>query len=349
MGLYKSKNAKAKKALFEYLKAKDFHKLEEQIEKKQVNPYQSGGEIYASIAAISALGLSGDKSYIPLLESLQGVHLLQLEGGYPVESALAYLGSVDSLTNIPPDAGEEKIDRASGTVMKIRDPNKVPQLMATARNPKIADSIRDSALIAIGDIGKSNPLGVADFLIKFFSDSSYSRGLRIEAAISAGKTKDPSVEKPLLAYAQDPNSDIRQYAFQGLNFYMPEKYLDRCFDIIMDKNEDLEFRKNIEGIMTISVLREKDRRARIYECLNAVDKDGRPIDKIRIGMWRNINELYGEEPPVTLTTRHTNVTGTIRYKIQLRIMGSHLLYEEEKKKIEEELERIVSVYDENAN
>jgi HEAT repeat protein len=164
MGLYRINNPKATKELSNFLKGKNFKKLQTMADEKSRKDFtQISGEIYASIAAISALGLSGDKSYIPLLESLQGVRILQMEGGSPVEGALAYLGAVDSLTNIPPDAEPEKIDRASGTVMNIRDPNRVPQLMATARNPKIAHSIRHSALMAIGEIGKSNPPGTSDF------------------------------------------------------------------------------------------------------------------------------------------------------------------------------------------
>jgi HEAT repeat protein len=345
MGLYRINNPKATKELANYLKGKNFKKLQSMADEKGRKDFtQISGEVYASIAAISALGLSGDKSYIPLLESLQGFSILQLEGGSPVDGALAYLGVVDSLANIPPDAEEAKIERASGTVMKIRDPNRVPQLMATVRNPKIADQIRDSALVALGEIGKSNPPGVADFLIKIFSDSSYSQGLRLEAAVSAGKTKDPAVEKPLLNYAQDPNSDIRQYAYEGLNFYMPEKYLDRCFDIIMDKNENLEFRKNIEAILQLTVLKAIDRRAKLFECLNVVDKDGRPINKIRIGIWRTINELYGEEAPITLGPNSKDSISTLKGLLEHSLVRQRFTsIEERDKKVNDKLSKILTV------
>jgi HEAT repeat protein len=355
MGLYRSKNSKATKILSEYLKAKDFHKLDEQIEKRVVDPYKSDGELYASFAAISALGLSGDKSYIPLLESLQGVPLLELEGGYPVESALAGLGAVDSLTNIPQSADKKKINRAASTVRKIRDPNRIPTLIVAAQNPKIADSIKNAAVAAIGEIGQNNPPEAAALLINITRDPNYNRSSRINAAIAVGKTKDPSAEKSLLAYAQDPNSDIRQYAFIGLVFCMPEQYIERCFEIIMDIKEDQKFREDLAGALHLyteskrNLLR--DYKKELYNCLNVTDREGHPIDNIRILMWEIINELFGEEPSVTLTTRNPNVTGTIRDIIQLRVMRAnpHLLYEEEKEKIEEELLRIISVYDISSN
>jgi len=349
-GLSKIKGPKATKTLFEYLKNKDLRKLDKNIEKGDIDFYQTAGEVYASVTAIGMLGISGDESVISLLESFRGIKCLQLEGYYPVEEALAHLGAVKSLTNIPPDADEMKIRGAASAVRKIKDPNKVPELIATVRNPKIADAIRYSAIDALGEIGKNNSHSpvIANFLVDIVSDSGYDHFSRMYAAITAGKTKAPTVENLLLTNAQDPNSDIRQYALKGLIYFKPEKYLDRCFEIIMDPNEDLEFRKSVEGIIPNSILSLIDKRAKIFECLNASDKDGKPINKIRVDMWCLINDLYGEEPSLTLTTRDSRVTEPIRSVIELKMMRKNyrLRFPERQKMVEGEIQRIVNIYSE---
>jgi HEAT repeat protein len=351
MGLYKVNNSKGTKALFEYLKAKDLRNLEEQTKNRKLEGIQYMGQIQASMMAITALGESGDKSAIPLLKSLQGVNDLQFEmGGRPVEEALIKLGAVDGLMNIPPDADKEKIDRASSAVREMRDPNKVPELIATVKDSKIADAIRSSAIAALAE---TNPDGiVANLFVDIMDEPNYSKSLRSTAAMNGGKTMAPILENTLLTYAQDSNSDIRQYAFMGLVFGMPEKYLDLWFEKIMDTKENSEFRKSIANIrfyMNNSLL--KERRTQLFDCLHAIDENNHPIDAIRVTIWELINSLYGEEPSVTLTTRDSRVTDSIRSILNRKIMKENyrLRFGERQQRIEEEIQRIITVYDNNSN
>ncbi len=348
--LYAINNPQSTKPLIEYLKSKNFKTWESKKKNREgisnQERYQYFYEIHATVAAVAALGNSGDKSAIPVLKSLQGVEDIRLEMvSNPVEIALAQLGSYDSLMNIHPDDNEEKIGNASGAVSAIRDPNKVPELTATLQNPKIANSIRSAAMTALTEI---NPPGIAELFVKIMSDPNYSQSLQCSAAIKAGKTKDKAIEGKLLEHVQDPNSFIRPYAFVGLVLCMPEKYINPCFDKIMDTNEEQEFRKNLTGVFHLYSSRNilKNYREGLYNCLNASDKDGKPIDRIRVLMWELINELYKEEPSVTLTTRDSRVTAPIRSVINLRIMRNNyrLRFPERQKMIEEEIQSIVSVY-----
>lgn len=350
MGLCRIRTPEATKALFEYLKAKDLRKLDKDIEKGDVDFDHAAGEVYASVAAIWAMGVSGDKSAIPLLKSLQGIRCLGLEGSYPVEAALARLGEINSLTNIPPDADRKKISRASSTIRKIRDPQKVPELIATVRNPKIADSIRYSSIKALGEIGKSNSNspGISDFLVDIIGDSSYNRISRMYAAIAAGKTKAPITEKPLLAHAQDPNSDIRQYAFMGLVLSTPEKYLKSLVERIMDPNENLEFRKSLTGVLNMYTQFERgflnDYREQLYKCLNAADRDGRPVNEIRVRMWELISDRYGDEPEIVLGSNSREAIVTLRSLIRHNLRRKrHRSIQERDRKIEEKLRNILTI------
>lgn len=347
--LYAINNPQSTKPLIEYLKSKNFKTWESKKKNREgisnQERYQYFYEIHATVAAIAALGNSGDKSAIPVLKSLQGVEYIQLEMvSNPVEIALAQLGSYDSLMDISPNAERKKIQNASSAVRKIRDPNKVPELISTMLNSNIAGGIRSAAMDALAEM---NPPRIGDVFIKVVRDPNNSKSLRSLAAMAAGRTNDNSVEKHLLFYADDPKSDIRPYAFMGLVFGMPEIYLDHWFEKIMDPNEDLEFRKMIVGIrFYMSKSHLKDHRAQIYECLNANDKEGRPVDKIRIDVWCLINDIYREEPSVTLTTRDSRVTAPIRSVIDLRIMRNNyrLRFKERQKMVEEEIQRIVNVY-----
>ena len=350
IGLCRIRTPKATKALFEYLKAKDLHKLDKSLEKGNVDFDQAAGEVYASVIAISALAVSGDKSAIPLLQSLQSIRCLDLEGSYPVEVALARLGAIDSLTNIPPNADKKKISRASSTIRKIRDPNKIPELIATARNPKIADPIRYSSIKALGEIGKdnSNSLGIGDFLVDIIGDSGYSRIYRMYAAIAAGKTKAPIAENPLLAHAQDPNSDIRQYALMGLVLYKPETYLNSFVERIIDPNENLEFRKSLTGVLNMYTQFEhgflSDYRKQLYKCLSAADKDGKPINEIRVRMWELISDRYGDEPEIVLGSNSREAIVTLRSLIRHNLRRKrHRSIQERDKIVEEKLRNILTI------
>lgn len=352
--LYAIRSPEGTKALLTYLKKKNFRELHKKIEKKpikQTDLIQYFYEIQASVTAIMALGESGDKSAIPLLESLQGTKDLGLEMiSNPVERALAQLGAYESLLNIPPNADKKKIMSASSVVRKIRDPNKIPELIATVRDPKIAGSIRSASIHALSEI---NPPRIANLFVNIIDDPNNSKALRCGAAIAAGKTKDNSVEKHLLIYANDSKSDIRQYAFIGLILCRPEHYVNLWFDKIMDTSEEQEFRRSLVGVLNLyaSHTLRRSHRESLYNCLNAADKDGRPIDMIRVRVWELIYRLYKEEAKVTLTTRDSEVTASMRSVIDLRIRRKNyrLRFAERRKMIEEEIQRIVNVYNESPN
>lgn len=347
-GLYILKSPKSKEILVRDLKRKDFFKLAKRVQARDLKPLehrQLRWEIQASALAIWTLGKVGDESVIPLLKSLQEFELFQFEwGSYPVEEALAELGAIESLCNIPPHAEQWKIRRAAHTLANIRDPNKTGELMKTVRDENIADSIRHAAISALGGI---NSPGVPGFLIAVANDSSSDGYLRSSAAVAAGKTQNRSVERPLLVHARNPDSDIRAYAFVGLVLCVPDKYLDRWFEILVDPNEHLEFRERLAG-MESYVPRDllRDRRKELYNCLSAADKNGQPIDKIRTRTWCLINNLYKEEPEITLTTKSSRVTSSLRHPIETRIRQSNprIGYNELRTKVDEVIEQLVSVY-----
>ena len=134
---------------------------------------------------------------------------------------------------------------------------------------------------------------------------------------------------------------------------MPEEHLDLCFGEIMGTNEDQESRKRLAGVLHLYTSHNllKDHWEDQYSCVNDVaDKDGRPIDEIRILTWRLINNLCREEPSVTLTTRDQSNRFDARDnrdkdnagELPLKICGST-------KKVDKEIRRIVSVYAEKPN
>lgn len=346
-GLHVLESPKSKDVLVRYLTGKNFAKLQKKVDKRDLKPVEYlrlGWEIQASALAIWALGKVGDESVIPLVESFQEFEMFQFEwGSYPVEEALAELGAIETLCNIPPDAEEWKIRRAEHTLANIRDPNKASELMKTVRNENIAGSIRQAALSALGAI---NWPDVPDFLVGVTNDLAYDKYLRGPAAIAAGKTQNRGVEKPLLVHAQNPESDIRACAFMGLVLCVPEEYLDRWFETIVDPNEDSEFREKLAGmdyLIPANLL--IDRREELYNCLGAADQRGLPVDKIRVQVWHLINRLFDEEASIVLSSdssRHiTTLKRAIRGNLERR---RHPSVEELEKKVEERLQAIVKFF-----
>ncbi|MBC8469462.1 MAG: HEAT repeat domain-containing protein [Planctomycetes bacterium] len=299
MGLYRARTPEATKALFEYLKTKDLRKLDKNIEEGKVDFDQAAGEVYASIAAISALGVSGDKSAIPLLKSLQGIQSLKLEmGGYPVEEALVRLGAIDSLINIPPNADKEKIERASYAIRKIRDPNKVPELIAAINNNNCDQAIRSSAIEALGKI---NTVGSIEFLLAAINDSNIPVNMHRTALLASAQTNNEIFEETFLTIANS-DSEIRAEAWHGLAILLPDKYMKKRIDKIRDEKESDEFRMRLTSTWyyvkpkTLESCKDD-----LYACLNTNKKDGSPYDKIRIRMWCLIYDLFGEMPTLVLS------------------------------------------------
>ncbi|MBM4046264.1 MAG: hypothetical protein FJ279_14230, partial [Planctomycetes bacterium] len=115
-GLYALKSPQTKDALVQFLGKKDFRKLEKRAHAGEISERSYESQLRASSLAVMTLGEIGDKSVIPLLQSLRGFKDLKFEwGGGPVEQALAKLGSegLNTLYSIGPDADDEKINKAS--------------------------------------------------------------------------------------------------------------------------------------------------------------------------------------------------------------------------------------------
>ena len=349
-GLHALKDTNSADALKGYLKSKDFENLEKLASDRKLDVQQYMWQLYATSEAVTTLGKLGDKSAIPLLESIREKANLGLEWNTnPAEKALAELGSVKSLSDIPENADQRKIWNAAGAVGRIKDPNKVADLMATAKNPNSAIAIRNAAMGALAAI---NLPGLENFLIEIMNDSSCDKRLRISSAVAVGRTKREAAEKALLAHVNNRESDIRPYAFIGLVLYNSENYLDSWFEKIMNPNEDLVFRQKLAGAeMHIPRQLLRDRRQQLYNCLGAADKYGRPIDGIRITIWNMINEIYGEEPSIVLTSRSTERIGALRGRIELRIMRANPQIDRKEltTQVDEAIDHIVSVYETSSN
>jgi HEAT repeat protein len=302
-GLYKSKSPKGTKPLFEYLKAKDIRNLAEKAKKGQVDEYQYGCGIYASVNAILALGESGDKSVIPLLESLQGIQELQMEWGPgPVEKALAQLGSFKSLSNIPPrspGADDTKIMRAASAIREIRDPKMVPQLIATVKDRNCAENIRAAAISALGEIKDVDSL---PFILSVVNDPNYPEMVREDAAKEASKAHQPDAEEALLNMAKSSDSEIRIDGLFQLAKLNNEKYMPNIIKIVVDKTVPLEERTELSIRIANRTEPEelKPHVEMLRSGLKAVKEDNSPADEVRVFMWKALNKATGEEPKLEL-------------------------------------------------
>jgi HEAT repeat protein len=300
MGLYKVKNSKGTKALFEYLKAKDIRNFVEMGKNGQVDEYQYGCGIYASVNAILALGESGDKSTIPLLESLRGIKDLQMEHGPdPVEKALVQLGSVKSLSNIPPGTDSITVMRAASAIRSIRDPNKTSELIATAKDYNCAENIRSAA---IGALGAMKDVNILPFILSVIKDQNYPEMVREAAAEEAAKTNRPDAEDTLLNMAKSYDSEIRIDGLFQLAKLNNEKYMPNILKIVLDKTVPLEERTELsERIALRTEPKELTSHVEMLKsALKAAKDDNSPADEIRVYMWKAINKATGEEPKLEL-------------------------------------------------
>ncbi|MHC4659286.1 MAG: HEAT repeat domain-containing protein [Planctomycetota bacterium] len=346
-GLYILKSPESKQVLSEYLKGKDFAKLEEMVSTGIIDRRYARWEVQASSLAIMTLGKLGDKSVIPLLESIRQKANLEFEWGFsPVEEALAELGAVEILSNIPPDADERQIRRASRAIRKIRDPNKAPELMTIVYDVNCARSISSAALRALGKI---NTVGVPEFLLRLMNDSRISVSMRRTAVITAAQTGNEIFEETLLAIA-DSNSEIRIEGLCGLTLLKPDKYLKNIFKMMRDINEPDEFRNTLAARFIMYIPSQQKRQMlegqkdELYACLNTNKTDDSPEMRVRI--WCQINKLFGEEPTLVLSSKSHEVTSHLRHPIETKIIMSnpHLSHEETEKKIDEKINTIVQVY-----
>lgn len=345
-GLYVLKSPGSKDAIFEYLKNKDFASLKEVVDKGDLDERRAARwEGQASMMAILLLGEIGDKSAIPLLESLREVKELQYDGA-PVERALAKLGAIKSFSDVPPDSDERTIWRACDAISEIKDPKKVPELMAIVYNKNCARAIRNTALRTLGNI---NTDGVPEFLLSVINDPQVPASMRGTAAVIAARTGDEMFEETLLEIA-DPNSESRIEGLCGLALLKPDKYLKSIFMMIRDVNEPDEFRYLLAKRLVLYIPWQRKRQMlggqkdELYSCLNTNKTDGSPHDEIRVEMWCRINELFGEEPALVLSSKSPEVTSGLRHPIGTKIRNHRLSVEEREKRIDEKIDTIVKVY-----
>jgi HEAT repeat protein len=341
-GLYKVKNTKATKLLFGYLKEKDLRNLEEQVQKGKLEVMQYMGQIQASIMAIMAIGESGDKSAIPLLESLRGIKGLQMEHGPdPVEKALAQLGSVKSLSNIPPGTDSITVSRASSAIRSIRDPNKTAELIATAKDNNCAENIRSAAIGALGAMKDVNNL---PFILSIVKDQNYPEMVRGTAAEEAAKTKKPDAEESLLNMAKSSNSDIRIDGLFQLAKLNNEKYMPNILKIVLDKTVPLEERTELSERIA---LRTEPKELTLHvemlkSALKAAKDDNSPADEIRVYIWKAFNKATGEEPKLELNNdkpAYEWLSWDFRNKFQEE--NVHLSAEELRNKVNAKIKSII--------
>ncbi len=318
-GLYILKSPESKEVLFEYLKGKDFTRLEKMVSAGIIDRRHAGWEMQASSLAIMTLGKLGDKSVIPLLESIRQKANLESEWGFsPVEEAMAELGAVEILSNIPPGSDEGQIRRAAHAIRKIRDPNKAPDLMTIVYDVNCAPPIRNSALEAVGKI---NTVCVPEFLLRLINDSQIPMSMRRMAVITAAQTGNEMFEETLLEIAES-NSEIRIEGLCGLTLLKTDKYLKNIFRMIRDTNEPDGFRNTLTGRLILYIPWQKKRQMlegqkdELYSFLNTNKTDGSPHDEIRIRMWRLINDVFGEEPSIVLSSKSSWGLSTLKSIIQ---------------------------------
>ena len=298
----------------------------------------------ASSASIQALGEIGDKSAIAFLEALlaRKDHRLNWDNG-AIEKALAQTRSIKSLSDLPEGADSKKISAASIVISSITDPNKVPELMATVKSVGTAIEIRNAALSALASI---NAPGTADFLIIMMNDPNTSEPLRCMIALHAGRTKDEAAEKALDRWSEVEEPRVRAHAIVGLILLNPNEYMSAMFDKIMDPNEDVEFRERLVGVM-MYVPREtlKEHKRELYECLNATDAAGQPVDMVRLRIWQNIDGLFRDRPVIILSNDKSKALGTIKSVIRREVTGQGpITVTERDKLLHEKLEQIVKFY-----
>ena len=352
IGLNAIKSPKAVEPLFEYVKNKNYADWEKRLQdmRSNMNPsYQEGSQHQFECdnfrTVVNTLGELGDSRVVPfLIELYKSTNAESLEIMLPVGQALGKLGAIKELFDMVPDADNKLLLYISDALKAVKDPNKVPELKSAIKDPNKHIMIRDFAVSTLAGIKTT---GVSEFIIDIINDRNYPVSVRRTAAVAASQIKDPAIEKTLLVYARDPKSPIRYDAFVGLIKCMPDKYVNRLFEIIMDPNEGLYFKQRLMGNVYHLIPQDQLKKCRkqLHNCLNASDQDGRPIDHVRVFAWHQINKVFKEEPSVVLNDRSSG--GTIRSTILERVVkeNKNLKFQERLKKADEETQRIVRVYD----
>jgi len=349
-GLSAIKSPKAVEALFEYVKNKDYadweKRLQELMNPNNTESWQLQYELETFRKAVDALGESGDKRFVPFLLGLfKSTNPEQVQIIAPIGQALGKLGATRELFDMVTEANNQLFMHIHYALKSVKDPNKVPELKLIINDPNENSMVRCFAVSTLSGIEAA---GVSEFIIGIINDRNYPIEIRQTAMGTASQIKDPAAEEILLAHAQDANSPLRHPAFVGLLRCMPEKYINRFFETIMDPNEELNFKQQLTSEFNHSIKQEqlKKYRKQLYDCLNASDRDGHPNDDIRVFAWRQIHKVFNEKPSVVLSDRNSG--HPIRSDI-LDTIGKenkNLNYQQRLTKAEEETQHIVSVYDE---
>lgn len=302
IGLYKVNSRKSKECIQDFIKCKDFEELDKAAESGVLSERQYQEHINATIYAVKTLAEIGDENSIPLLMSLLNVPDLKYmhQGGGPVEEALAKLGAAESLSKIGVDASPVEVERATGAVLRIKDPKKVSALIATAVDNQCHINIRISAIRAIGNI---NTEEAAQFLLAVMENADMPERLRAWSLIAAGNTRREIFKEPLLRIAQDRDSPIRVEAYFGLVALAPEQFISVLFEKMMDIQEEDDFRELlIARFNYIDRLAQQQYKPFFYTVLQVETQGGKPFDGMRIMAWAKIYDLFRETPPITLTS-----------------------------------------------
>lgn len=301
-GLYRLKKSQSVPALTEYLKSRDIVGLEKAFDTGEVGAQEGKWIAKGFSAAILALGEIGDKSVIPLLESMRGATTLQFEfGGGPVEKALSQLGAegVRSLSRIGPNVRyDAKVMKAEKAIREIRDPAKVPALIATVNDPNCLLNIRGASIQALGEIKEVDSL---PFILATLKQKDNPPYLRMTAAVTAAESGQPQVEQALLEILKEPQNDIFAGCLRALSSINNEKYMPVLINSMLDNSISLKQREEMATTISNSLQEQlKPHADLIAKGLKAVDAKGRPEDGIRFGAWRALNRATGEEPPLEL-------------------------------------------------
>jgi hypothetical protein len=135
-GLYAIKDPNSLANLVAYIMDRDLVNWPQKIssQKGNLDTKRFRWEWEAALVGVVTLGEVGDRSVIPLLESLRPVKMLHFEWGPgAVEQALSKLGNegIRSLCNLSLNADEEQIFQAEMAIRRIKDPNIIPTLVAS--------------------------------------------------------------------------------------------------------------------------------------------------------------------------------------------------------------------------
>ena len=344
MGLYTVKDPSTKPAIVNFLEKKDFKELEKKAIRGEIGEREYESYVKAATYAILTLGHIGDRDVVPLLKSLRDVEDLKFEmGGGPAHQALAQLGAVDTLTDVPVEADHREVSKAVNAIKEIRDPDKVPALMATVHDTTVASGVRHAALSAVGRI---NPSGIDDFLRGLLTDSETRESLQKSAAVVAGRSGRSQLEPLLLALAEVRKGPVAPYALAGLVLMKPDKYMKEWCADIMDPELDVDYRDRLVGLefyFSRELLRQH--KEDLYAFLKAAMPDGSPVDEIRLHAWRLIYERFDEKPKLELSEVSKGTRARLRHLLEREFMlaDPHMGVETRDRKLDEEIRQIVTI------